>query len=156
LKDPHLLPCYHTFCFLCLKDLVNHQTSCPSCRFSLPSFELISLFFRSNFEEEVEKLPKNFLVNNVLNSLSRSQKSLICDHCNESASSHCSTCDECYCLVYENGKYFIFFVSMYILIQIAYKMSKKTNNHLFVSIQEYRSKKRNKTAGVTMSIPKKN
>ena len=97
LKEPKLLPCFHTYCKACLEGILRRskqqQITCPQCRSShlLPT-------------GGVDGFPNDQVLENALDfhSFKESQKeesTLPCSMCTEDdpATAHCSTCGKFLC-----------------------------------------------------------
>ncbi|XP_070556584.1 tripartite motif-containing protein 2-like [Ptychodera flava] len=96
-KNPKILPCYHSFCQLCLEKLVEKTGSlnCPTCQRSvqLP-------------EDKVTGLDNNFFMNSMLEVVKKrtgevtDQNERKCEFCEETeASVFCMDCEQYYCEV---------------------------------------------------------
>lgn len=76
--DPKILPCFHTFCKKCLENTTRSSRGallCPTCRSKTNIF----------LESEVEKLPNNFLVCKVMETLAEEEQAYVCI---------CTNCDD--------------------------------------------------------------
>ena len=103
LNDPRTLPCFHSFCKICLEKIIHNERiekkksakiedfSCPACR---------SVFhLKSN--EEVAGLPCSHFIRNMLEAvqLQDQAKHASCTKCNkQEASCRCLTCELFLCL----------------------------------------------------------
>ncbi|PFX14018.1 tripartite motif-containing protein 45-like [Stylophora pistillata] len=96
-KDPKVLPCLHSFCKICLEGLVGRKSnawmlSCPTCRITVEIPE-----------GEVDSLPVNFFLNNLLSMMSlhgdSGSSSLECDLCDngDPPVNRCTTCSHFLC-----------------------------------------------------------
>ena len=92
-EHPKLLPCLHTFCKACLEESLETHSGvlyCPVC-----PREIGSQF------SDVEKLPNNFMVSNLLQAIDLKQglSSKQCDSCDEgvTATSRCYECSDFLC-----------------------------------------------------------
>lgn len=93
-RTPKVLPCLHTFCLHCLKELSNPEERliiCPTCRceVAIP-------------KEGVASLSSNFFINNMLDFLyvaQSSSKPVFCTNCEDrnEATSRCIECMEFLC-----------------------------------------------------------
>lgn len=84
-KEPKILPCFHTFCLLCLDTYVqnnakNNIFKCPLCRNSIDIPDGGLAEFQNNF----------YIPNSI-------QARKLCDICSNPAVSFCTDCDEYYC-----------------------------------------------------------
>lgn len=84
-KEPKILPCFHTFCLVCLDKYVetkakNNKFMCPLCRQPIDIPEGGTREFQNNF----------YIPNSI-----KTNKN--CDLCSNPAVSFCTDCDEYYC-----------------------------------------------------------
>ncbi|XP_070556568.1 tripartite motif-containing protein 2-like [Ptychodera flava] len=95
--NPKILPCYHTFCQLCLEKLVEktQRLDCPSCQTSvqLPEGGVTDLdnnFFMNSMLEVVKKRTEE--------AADQSESESECEFCEETeASVFCVDCEQYYC-----------------------------------------------------------
>lgn len=95
LKEPKVLPCFHTFCRHCLEEIVNSQADktslpCPDCRLEVPLPE-----------SGVAGLRSNFMVNRLMDVLTQLRiapdRCGVCDEDEDEedcqAVAHCADCN---------------------------------------------------------------
>lgn len=104
LNSPRDLPCLHTFCGLCIKNLIektdhaeNLRLECPVCfdTFSAPSSDL-------SLKELVDIFPRNQLVEELIGTADPNEVRKSCDPCllvneEKAAQYHCSRCRQSLC-----------------------------------------------------------
>ena len=95
--NPKLLPCSHTFCLHCLQRIqatsgIRDTISCPECRrnFTIPG------------NGDLNKLPKNFRLNSLLDALPLTEcktRGVKCGNCDKTRqqSAYCFTCCSFWC-----------------------------------------------------------
>ncbi|KAL3879290.1 hypothetical protein ACJMK2_031591, partial [Sinanodonta woodiana] len=86
-SDPRCLTCGHSFCLKCLKVLAGNKQKfpCPICRFGVDLRHT-----------NVDQLPKNFVLCNVIEAKDKKQPSLCSAH-NKSLDLFCRRCDVVIC-----------------------------------------------------------
>ncbi|XP_048578204.1 tripartite motif-containing protein 45-like isoform X2 [Nematostella vectensis] len=95
-NDPRVLPCFHSFCRLCLEELAVHsegrgKLACPLCK---AEFQIS--------QADVPSLKVNFMINSILSVLlltSEDSKKPVCESCDsgEPAQGRCNECDHFVC-----------------------------------------------------------
>ncbi|XP_020627068.1 tripartite motif-containing protein 45-like isoform X4 [Orbicella faveolata] len=119
-KEPKVLPCLHSYCKKCLEGLLMKQgvvwrINCPSCRISVEIPE-----------GEVDSLPVNFFLNNLLSLVSlhgdSGSSNLECDNCEsgDPPVNRCATCCHFLCEI----------------CTAAHKRGRSTKTHRLMSLEE--------------------
>jgi len=83
-EEPLALPCLHTFCYRCLKEVVeDHSVTCPLCR--------------SEHQLELKELKVNWDVKKVVDVM-RQATARLCEECQEKkVTRHCKQCEADLC-----------------------------------------------------------